>query len=842
MPSVTHSFDLQRFTGADNKFVSATVYFYKTDTTILANIYQDKLLTIPSANPVIVAAGALVPIIYLDSTVSYRRRIILSDGTTFDTDPLNTGSLTKRESATRSELALLSPPAIGDTANLTEAGKEGTFIAVNYSAVSQFVAADTVQGIYVRSLTDSTKVWKRVYSGSISVAWFGAIADAVVSTTGVVLSGSNCSTAYLAAQAVGIASGLPFSIIFPPGYYYTTVSLPCSSNQTVFVDNATIYGDFTTPGAGTKGHQKLAVFSICGTEENSPGAGTGDYYETSPRAFAANTTANPSDTSIVALNAPTVSAGDYIQLAMGWAGWHGLVSEIIQVASVVGNTINFRTPLRYGYDNTSTGLGQFCHTYKRAKNAPGSVNSVSWPVAGYRKINPVINAKLIGIGNASLINIRDHSANGYADFAFLSWCSVGLEVSGLRLSGGGVWLLDCQDFNLNHLETTAKYASSSISAQSWLMNGSNTGRINHPKLTNANLDIEEYCGDIEIVSPNISNGLLYIHAGTRNISVTGKGTVSGASAAIQLASGDYEFGNQNLRISGIIANAQGSALVSYTQRLLTLHPHINPAMIDNVKSYFDSRQTLIADSKFISSAGPGAEIYQFQPICVRDVDLGRTINAGIVGATGSSNLYGIARKAVDQTRIGQLTSTGLPTVPGYLGDECWKIDGTKQYVVTNFKRNTVNTHISSTVTTTGPFGTDGYAVGDVIRMLISSGTFVTAQPYQSTGGSPVLTNLTSTSGMTAGMAVTGENIPVGATVLSVDSSTQITITGGTAFYTLPLSAGAQITIGNIQKDHVAVISAVDSPASQITFASTPIPAGYTAFTGPGNYIESTRWA
>lgn len=88
MVGLLNSFDMNRFLSNTGGIVGATVYFYYTGTSNLAPIYSDRALTIPATNPVTVAQGSLVPVIFLDSTIQYRRRIVFSDTTVYDIDPI----------------------------------------------------------------------------------------------------------------------------------------------------------------------------------------------------------------------------------------------------------------------------------------------------------------------------------------------------------------------------------------------------------------------------------------------------------------------------------------------------------------------------------------------------------------------------------------------------------------------------------------------------------------------------------------------------------------------------------------------------------------------------------
>ena len=92
MAASPHFFDLARFISAAGTADGGTVTFYYTGTTNLAPIYSDVALTTPLTNPVLVAVGQIVPNIFLDNSIAYRRRIVFnSDGSVLDRDPVPTG-------------------------------------------------------------------------------------------------------------------------------------------------------------------------------------------------------------------------------------------------------------------------------------------------------------------------------------------------------------------------------------------------------------------------------------------------------------------------------------------------------------------------------------------------------------------------------------------------------------------------------------------------------------------------------------------------------------------------------------------------------------------------------
>lgn len=101
---VAHFFDSNRFTSVAGTAEGGLVYFYYTGTTNLAPIYSDSGLTTPLVNPVPVAVGAILPAIFLDPSIVYRRRIVFTtDGSVHDEDPVasafNTSELLRIDTA-----------------------------------------------------------------------------------------------------------------------------------------------------------------------------------------------------------------------------------------------------------------------------------------------------------------------------------------------------------------------------------------------------------------------------------------------------------------------------------------------------------------------------------------------------------------------------------------------------------------------------------------------------------------------------------------------------------------------------------------------------------------------
>jgi len=159
MTGVLNYFDMNRFISKTGGIVSATVYFYNTNSSVLAPIYTDKALTISAANPYTVPAGTLVPVVYLDPTITYRRRIVFSDGTAYDQDPLDN---------LRNDLASLSSDkgaslvkGVVTAANILDYGAASTTSTSGFDSTTAIqTALNTGRNVYVPPLTSSTAFYR----------------------------------------------------------------------------------------------------------------------------------------------------------------------------------------------------------------------------------------------------------------------------------------------------------------------------------------------------------------------------------------------------------------------------------------------------------------------------------------------------------------------------------------------------------------------------------------------------------------------------------------------------------------------------------------------------------
>lgn len=85
-------YENDRLVGPNGEAIGANISFYYSGTTNLAPIYTDIGLINAKTNPYAVAAGAVLPVVYLDSKITYRRRTVYSDGTVQDIDPVTSST------------------------------------------------------------------------------------------------------------------------------------------------------------------------------------------------------------------------------------------------------------------------------------------------------------------------------------------------------------------------------------------------------------------------------------------------------------------------------------------------------------------------------------------------------------------------------------------------------------------------------------------------------------------------------------------------------------------------------------------------------------------------------
>lgn len=79
--------DQQKLIDKNGVSPGALVYFYITGTSTLTPVYTSNTLITPLSNPVVADANGQLPEIWLNTAVTYRRKIVYADGTTNDVDP-----------------------------------------------------------------------------------------------------------------------------------------------------------------------------------------------------------------------------------------------------------------------------------------------------------------------------------------------------------------------------------------------------------------------------------------------------------------------------------------------------------------------------------------------------------------------------------------------------------------------------------------------------------------------------------------------------------------------------------------------------------------------------------
>lgn len=207
--SISHFFGDSRFLSASGDITAATIYFYYTGTTTLAPIYTDKALTSASVNPINTAAGAILPNIFLDSSIVYRRRTVFSDGTVWDVDPVQITANASYVSAT---------DGASGTLWSTVQGFINKIMSSAGSAIIGIIAPFT--GAVSRTLSSKTYDW-------VSVKDFGAKGDGATDDT----------AAFNAAFAWSVSN---YCDIYVPAGVYIVQSLIL--NSTAYAYMPTLFG------------------------------------------------------------------------------------------------------------------------------------------------------------------------------------------------------------------------------------------------------------------------------------------------------------------------------------------------------------------------------------------------------------------------------------------------------------------------------------------------------------------------------------------------------------------------------------------------------------------------
>lgn len=130
----------------------------------------------------------------------------------------------------RTSMAAISSPAVGTVVQLGESGREGLFVVDLASNWTAAITADTLQGIFVISTTDATKVYRRVFTGPMNVKWFGALGNGVTD-----------DRAAIAAAVITARGG---RLLFPKGNYVIN-----TNGGTITLEEVTLIGEEVLDGA-----------------------------------------------------------------------------------------------------------------------------------------------------------------------------------------------------------------------------------------------------------------------------------------------------------------------------------------------------------------------------------------------------------------------------------------------------------------------------------------------------------------------------------------------------------------------------------------------------------------
>lgn len=161
----------------------ATASLYTTATLVPQPFYSDAALSISAGTTITAnAAGRFSLAVYQNDAIPFR--LIVKDrlGTQLDDiDPFYFGATygsilgtTAATFATRTALAAVTGAA-GAMVNLSESGREGTFVWSTANLATK-ITADTAQGIYVAPASDPTGAsgaWVRKFTTAIDPKWFG---------------------------------------------------------------------------------------------------------------------------------------------------------------------------------------------------------------------------------------------------------------------------------------------------------------------------------------------------------------------------------------------------------------------------------------------------------------------------------------------------------------------------------------------------------------------------------------------------------------------------------------------------------------------------------------------
>ncbi len=166
-----HLFDASRFISSSGGVAGGTVYFYYTGTTNPAPIYSDIGLTVPATNPITVAVGAIVPVVYLDPTVTYRRRIVFTDSSVQDVDPI---ALTSSATLTFNHNVSYPAGSVGSVLNSLRFITNAPYLASENGTTDDSTAVQSAATAGLFFIREGTTRTNTAISGDFSAITFGS--------------------------------------------------------------------------------------------------------------------------------------------------------------------------------------------------------------------------------------------------------------------------------------------------------------------------------------------------------------------------------------------------------------------------------------------------------------------------------------------------------------------------------------------------------------------------------------------------------------------------------------------------------------------------------------------
>lgn len=170
MAGVITLLDQPRTLDALGRATDALIYFYYTGTTVLAPIFNNEDLTDPATNPIDLAAGEIFPDIFLDDSITYRRRILYGDGTIHDVDPLPTGAGAGSGVVSVKDFGAVGNGIADDTVAIQEAIDSLNQGGSLYFPKGEYKITDTLDVIFV-DLWNGITIWGDGPSSKIT--WAG---------------------------------------------------------------------------------------------------------------------------------------------------------------------------------------------------------------------------------------------------------------------------------------------------------------------------------------------------------------------------------------------------------------------------------------------------------------------------------------------------------------------------------------------------------------------------------------------------------------------------------------------------------------------------------------------